>query len=221
MHERSQNIITDNEGRHFIEGDWYSYPLPENILLDPKSYPDTSYSFTRFQSEKKNSFVLGYASGNYGHSNFIGGKNAEIKIGDFVVLQGTTLIANESIIIKDHCMFSWGSIITDSWVINDIAPVSVRRKMLTELCDSGKRHLEFISPQPVLIEENVWVGFKAVILPGVTLGRGCVVGSNSVVSENVPPYAVVVGNPARILKYLKEDDDDNLKRDSLQKYTIE
>jgi acetyltransferase-like isoleucine patch superfamily enzyme len=221
MHERSQNIITDSERRKHIEYDWYSKPLPENILLDPKSYPDTSYSFIRFQSESKNSFILGYGSGNYGHSNFIGGKKARIKVGDFVVLQGTTLICNESIIIQDHCMFSWGSIITDSWIMNEFLSVDVRRKLLIHLSESGNRHLEFEVPKPVVIEANVWVGFKAVILPGVTLGRGCVVGSNSIVSENVPPYAVVVGNPARILKYLSPDDDDNLKREALQKYTID
>src|SRR5688572_25839043 len=146
MHERSQNILTDSEGRMFIEGDWYTYPLPKNVLLDPNSYPDTAYSFTRFQSQKKNSFILGYGSGNYGHSNFIGGINGEINIGDFVVLQGTTLIANESITIRGHCMFSWGSIVTDSWITDTIPDIELRRKMLVAMSASGNRHLEYMSP---------------------------------------------------------------------------
>ena len=46
-------------------------------------------------------------------------------------------------------------------------------------------------PRPVLIEEDVWIGAKATILPGVTIGRGAVVGASAVVTENVPPYTVV------------------------------
>ena len=88
MHERSQNIITRDDGRKYIEYDWYPYPLPKNIVLDDHSYPDTSFSFIRYNSEKKNCFVLGYGSGNYGHSNFIGGKGGTINVGKFVVLQG-------------------------------------------------------------------------------------------------------------------------------------
>ena len=56
------------------------------------------------------------------------------------------------------------------------------------------------SKGPVSIGENVWIGDKAVILPGVTIGNHAVVGANAVVSADVPPYAIVVGNPARIIK---------------------
>ena len=54
--------------------------------------------------------------------------------------------------------------------------------------------------QPVVIEDDVWVGMRAIILKGVTLGRGCVVGAGSVVTRDVPPYAVVGGSPARVLR---------------------
>jgi maltose O-acetyltransferase len=52
----------------------------------------------------------------------------------------------------------------------------------------------------IVIEDDVWIGQRAVILPGVRLGKGCVVGACAVVSRDVPPYAVVVGNPARVVK---------------------
>ena len=64
------------------------------------------------------------------------------------------------------------------------------------------------------IEENVWVGFEAIILPGVTIGRGSVIGCKTVVTENVPPYAVVVGNPARVIKYLEPNDTDEIRQKS-------
>lgn len=56
---------------------------------------------------------------------------------------------------------------------------------------------------PVLIEDNVWIGHGAVITKGVTIGTGAIVAANAVVTKDVPPYAIVGGVPARIIKYRK------------------
>ncbi|MBY0355725.1 MAG: CatB-related O-acetyltransferase [Rickettsiales bacterium] len=53
----------------------------------------------------------------------------------------------------------------------------------------------------VVIGHDVWVGLSATILSGVTIGNGAVIGTKAVVSRDVPPYAIAVGNPARIVKY--------------------
>jgi acetyltransferase-like isoleucine patch superfamily enzyme len=50
---------------------------------------------------------------------------------------------------------------------------------------------------PVTIGDHVWIGFRAIVLPGVTLGEGAVVGAGAVVSRDVPPFTIVAGNPAR------------------------
>ena len=57
------------------------------------------------------------------------------------------------------------------------------------------------------IGNDVWTGANAVILKGVTIGDGAVVGAGSVVTKDVPPYAIVVGNPSKILKYRFNKDD--------------
>jgi acetyltransferase-like isoleucine patch superfamily enzyme len=57
---------------------------------------------------------------------------------------------------------------------------------------------------PVIVEDNAWLGQNCVILPGVTIGRGSVVGANSVVRDDVPPRTVAVGAPARIARHLDE-----------------
>ncbi len=57
-----------------------------------------------------------------------------------------------------------------------------------------------VSTLPVIIEDDVWVGANSVILPGVTLGKHCVVAAGSVVSHSVPPYSICAGCPARIIK---------------------
>ena len=53
----------------------------------------------------------------------------------------------------------------------------------------------------VIISDDVWIGSCAIILKGVTIGRGAVIGAGSIVTKDVPPYAIVAGNPAKILKY--------------------
>ena len=53
----------------------------------------------------------------------------------------------------------------------------------------------------VVIEDDVWIGARAVILRGVRLGRGSVIGAGAIVTKSVPPYAVVVGNPARVIQF--------------------
>lgn len=52
----------------------------------------------------------------------------------------------------------------------------------------------------VIVEDYAWIGGGAVILPGVTIGEGAIIGAGSVVSKNIPPYSVAVGNPARVIK---------------------
>lgn len=52
----------------------------------------------------------------------------------------------------------------------------------------------------VSIASNVWIGDNVVILPGVTIGEGSIIGANAVVTKDIPPYSVAVGNPARVVK---------------------
>jgi maltose O-acetyltransferase len=58
--------------------------------------------------------------------------------------------------------------------------------------------------KPVVIEEDVWIGGGAILLPGVTIGRGAVVGAGAVVSRSIPANAVVVGNPARVIREIRQ-----------------
>lgn len=55
---------------------------------------------------------------------------------------------------------------------------------------------------PVNIEDNVWIGARCIILPGVTVGKGSTIGAGAIVTKNVPEYTVVAGNPAKVVKRL-------------------
>lgn len=59
--------------------------------------------------------------------------------------------------------------------------------------------------KPVVIEDHVWIGARAIISPGVRIGEGAVVGAGSVVTRDVEPYTIVAGNPARFIKERTRD----------------
>jgi maltose O-acetyltransferase len=67
----------------------------------------------------------------------------------------------------------------------------------------GPDRLRPSTPRPVTIGAGVWICSGAIVCPGVTIGEHAVVGPGSVVYRNVPPYAVVAGNPAKIVRRLK------------------
>lgn len=61
----------------------------------------------------------------------------------------------------------------------------------------------FSRPRPVVIGDDVWIGARVIILPGVHVGTGSVIGAGSVVTHDVEPYSIVGGNPARLIRYRK------------------
>lgn len=66
--------------------------------------------------------------------------------------------------------------------------------------EQRKRGLEYA--RPITIEDNVWIGAQVCILPGVTVGEGCVIGAGSVVTKDIPAHTLAVGNPCRVVREL-------------------
>ena len=71
-----------------------------------------------------------------------------------------------------------------------------------ELLELNPIERPLFSKGPVIIEDNVWIGEKASIMPNVKIGKGAIIGANSVVTKDVSSYSIVGGNPARVLKQL-------------------
>ena len=65
--------------------------------------------------------------------------------------------------------------------------------------DSGVDKRVITSKGAVVIGDNVWIGRNACIMPNVTIGKGVIIGANSVVTHDIPPYSIVAGVPARII----------------------
>jgi acetyltransferase-like isoleucine patch superfamily enzyme len=81
-----------------------------------------------------------------------------------------------------------------------------RHRQYVDIITTGHSKEIDLNEEPVVIEDDVWIGCNSVVLKGVTIGRGAVVGAGSVVTKNVPPYVVVAGNPARVVRELSPDE---------------
>lgn len=72
----------------------------------------------------------------------------------------------------------------------------------THPLDPGQRRAKLEAAEPIVIGDNVWLGGGAIVLPGVTIGANSVIGAGSVVTKEVPPDVVAVGNPAKVIRSL-------------------
>jgi len=127
-------------------------------------------------------------------------KGARIEIGEWCYVGPDSKIwAMSHIMIGNRVFVSHGVHILDN-NSHSLDP-HARHDMFVDLVRFPlKGRVEVVSSKPVRLEDDVWVGFNAAILKGVTIGRGAVVGAMSVVTKDVPPGAVVVGNPARLVR---------------------
>jgi len=112
-------------------------------------------------------------------------KNAVLEIGDKTYINHDSEIrCREHISIGNNVSIAYNVLMQDSDY----------HTMCDELGNEKPQTL------PIVIEDDVWIGAKAIILKGVTLGKGCVVAAGSVVTKSAPAYSLIGGNPARIIK---------------------
>lgn len=72
-------------------------------------------------------------------------------------------------------------------------------------------HQQGVSVAPIVIEDDCWIGANTVITAGVRIGKHCVIAAGAVVTKNIPPYSVAVGNPARVIKQYDASSDEWIK----------
>lgn len=117
------------------------------------------------------------------------------------------------IIVGDNCNFGEGTHITA------IGCIQIGNNVLTgpNVLISDNAHgassidamtmppmeRELVSKGPVVIDDNVWIGANVCVMPGVHIGKGAIIGANSVVTKDVPPYCVAAGIPAKVIKQQK------------------
>lgn len=72
--------------------------------------------------------------------------------------------------------------------------------------DTVRRNEGYEYAYPITIEDDVWLGSGVHIMPGITIGRGCVIGAGSIVTKDIPPYSLAVGNPCHVIREITDED---------------
>jgi maltose O-acetyltransferase len=120
-------------------------------------------------------------------TELVAGPGGTLEIGESAFINyGCSIAANLSVRIGPRCSLGTHVIIMD----NDFHQIDPERRN------------ERPESRPIILEENVWVGARAIILRGVTIGAGSVIAAGSVVTRDVPPRAVAAGMPARVIRSL-------------------
>lgn len=183
----------------------------ENIKLHDNSILLKSCTFRFDGKYKKNEVSIGQDS-MVGCNFIFESDGGEIEIGDNTFINGgTSLISRSKVKIGNNVTIAWGCTIYDH--NSHSLDFLERQKDIQRQNDDFKSGRNFITSkdwsvvksQPIVIEDNVWIGFDSVVLAGVTIGEGSIIGAKSVVRENIKPWSVVIGNPAVVVKKLRND----------------
>lgn len=132
--------------------------------------------------------------------------DAKFTIGDRVMINGSSFYCTRGSTIGNDVLISWGCTIADSNMHSIVSADRIKELAVAKQeYDNGtigdNPDLTTINSAPIVIKDKAWIGFNCIIMKGVTIGEGAVIAAGSVVTKDVPDYAVVGGNPAKIIKY--------------------
>jgi acetyltransferase-like isoleucine patch superfamily enzyme len=176
-----------------LEHDWFPRPLPDNVVIGERSWCYSSYAFLHYRSRRPCGVRVGHHSGIYHGTFFDLGPEGEVEIGNYATLVGAIICTNGRITIGHYAFLAHEVLLSDEFAARPPeAPASQ-----SPIADLSSR-------APVVsVGVNCWIGARAVLLSGCRLGEGAIVGAAATVDFEVPPYAIVAGNPARVVGWAK------------------
>lgn len=156
----------------------------------------------------------------------IRGNSDHIRIGSHTLVAGELLVFAHggSISVGDWCYIGEGARIWSSCSIEIGDRVLISHNVnifdsMTHPIGALQRHAQFkaimqtghplsidLGERPVWVKNDAWIGANACVLRGVTIGVGAIVGAGAVVTKEVPPFTIVAGNPARVIRELDSDE---------------
>ena len=188
-------ISSKNSGKKLQDELGISTRLPDNKM--PQEFQDymlwvrkMNHKFNLAEPESEEYYKLMYELFNHQI-----GEKSTIRNPVTVVEPNKVKMGKNSIIMNNALLMASGGI-----EIGDCTMVAAHAKLISNDHDLYDRSI--LTMVPIKIGNHVWVGAGATILKGVTVGDHAIIGGGSVVNKDVPPYAVVVGNPAKVVKYL-------------------
>ena len=127
---------------------------------------------------------------------FVLGQKASINIGNNCDLNGSSITAYRSVTIGNRVQIGAAGLITDT----DLHPLdpALRRDQI-----EGRPYpIDAVQKAPIVIEDDVWLGYGVLVLKGVRIGQGSIIGAGSVVTQDIQARCVAAGNPAKFIKPL-------------------
>lgn len=128
---------------------------------------------------------------------------AKVAIGDRTFIGGGVMTVADSVLIGSDVMIAWGVSVSDH--DSHSTCFSKRKSDVTDWL-RGTKDWSGVPCFPVIVCDKAWIGFNSIILKGVKVGEGAVVGAGSVVTKDVPPWTIVAGNPARVIREIPENE---------------
>lgn len=170
----------------------------KNIMI----HPTAKVNYRGIRVKRNNNVTVGAGSIVEG-SILFDKDNASISIGQNSFIGGSALVSAERIEIGNDVLIAWGC-----WVVDHNSHSVIWRQRSNDVKDwyHGKKDWTNISRAKIVIADKAWIGFNSIILKGVTIGEGSVIGAGSVVTKDVPPYTVVAGNPARVIRAIPPEE---------------
>ena len=178
--------IGENSDISRLRLEFRKYNVNKNILFDLSLLDRDTY--------KVKIGINSTVEGNFIFEN----PNALLTIGDNTYIGVSDFVISDRIAIGCNVLISFGCLFMD----HDAHSTNLEERKMDQfvLRESGKKNWNAVNKKEIIIHDGVWIGAKAIILKGVTVGSNSIIGAGAVVTKDVPSNAVVVGNPARIIK---------------------
>lgn len=179
-----------------LDHDWFDAPMPSNVSLGDRTWLHSAFAFVHSVSAAQPAVSVGHDTGLYKGTFFDLGPTGQVEIGKYCTCVGVIFCTNGRIRVGDYVFMAHDVVVADRWLAR---PATPRNET------AGERGR---ASEPVVIADDVWIGAKAIVLGGTQIGRAAIVGAGAVVSGVVPPYAIVAGNPARVVGHVKPRSDE-------------
>lgn len=179
-----------------LNGEWYNSNVPEIIELQKKSRKLMREFNNELDMDKRFEIMQKWFKQ-------VGEKTAIEP--NFYCDFGCHLILGKRVYFNANCIVLDSGIVTiedDTWIGSGVQlctpthPINPSDRLVAETSEKAL---------PINIGKKCWIGSGAIILGGVSIGEGSTIGAGSVVTKDIPPYSVAVGNPCRVIRKIKEN----------------
>jgi len=191
-------VLVRSEYDKMVAGEWYRY----------RSGPELAELTTSTQRTCRQITALYDDDQAAAHALFVGmlagvGEGVDFRPPMYLDYGSRLRVGANTFINADFLALGGGEITIG---VNVLVGPSARFYTPSHAVDVVERRAGYERVSPIVIEDDVWLGGNVVVCPGVTIGAGSIIGAGSVVTRDVPPGVIAVGNPARVVRAIGPDD---------------